>query len=79
MIFLVSHRLNRAVEVYEEICRIELLQILALHRRIYRSGELAGVKSDILEMLDGTRPMTRDEEAALGELAQAWRKLAVPK
>jgi hypothetical protein len=39
------------------------------------SGELGQVHSDIQEMLDGTRPMTRDEERVLGELAQAWREL----
>jgi len=42
---------------------------------LYMSGELGQVHSDIQEMLEGTRPMTRDEERALGELAQAWREL----
>jgi hypothetical protein len=28
-----------------------------------------------MEMLDGTRPMTPEEERVLGDLAKAWRKL----
>jgi hypothetical protein len=54
--------------------------LLALHEwdpvDLHMSGELAQVHAELREMLDGTRPMTRDEERMLGDLAQAWRKLS---
>jgi hypothetical protein len=43
---------------------------------LHMSGELSLVQLELKELLDGKRPMTRDEESVLGELAQAWRKLA---
>ncbi len=54
--------------------------LLALHEwdpvDLHMSGDQGLVRAELEEMLSGTRPMTRDEERALGELARAWRKLA---
>jgi hypothetical protein len=42
---------------------------------LHMSGDLLQIHAELREMLDGIRPMNREEEELLGDLAKAWRTL----